>query len=48
MLVYVERYGDVYEASAQERQLKGWNRLWKLKLLERSNPGWQDLDPTTC
>lgn len=48
MLVYVERYGDVYEASAQERQLKGWNRSWKLKLIERSNPGWQDLDPMTC
>ena len=31
-LVYVERYSDVYEAIAREKQLKGWNRAWKIKL----------------
>jgi putative endonuclease len=45
-LVYVERYTDVHEAIAREKQLKGWNRAWKLKLIERSNPDWNDLDPT--
>jgi putative endonuclease len=48
MLVYVERFADVHESIAREKQLKGWNRAWKLKLIERSNPTWQDLDPTAC
>ena len=47
-LVYVEHYGDVNEAISREKQLKGWNRPWKPRLIERSNPGWQDLDPTAC
>ena len=47
-LVYVERYGDIREAIAREKQLKGWNRAWKLKLIEASNPNWLDLDPTAC
>jgi len=47
-LVYVERYSEVYEAIAREKQLKGWNRAWKIKLIERSNPDWLDLDPTAC
>lgn len=45
-LVYVERYGDVNEAIAREKQLKGWNRAWKLKLIEAGNPTWQDIEPT--
>ena len=48
LLVYVERYADVNEAIAREKQLKGWNRAWKIKLIERANPTWADLDPTTC
>jgi predicted GIY-YIG superfamily endonuclease len=27
----------------RERQLKKWNRAWKLELIERTNPGWRDL-----
>jgi putative endonuclease len=34
---------DVHEAIAREKQLKGWNRAWKLKLIERMNPYWNDL-----
>lgn len=45
-LVYVETYGDIHEAIAREKQLKGWNRAWKIKLIERSNPDWIDLDGT--
>lgn len=30
-------------AFAQERQLKHWNRTWKIELIERTNPGWRDL-----
>jgi putative endonuclease len=47
-LVYVERYADVYEAIAREKQLKGWNRAWKIRLIEHANPTWTDLDPTAC
>jgi putative endonuclease len=47
-LVYVERDGDIHEAIAREKQLKGWNQAWKLKLIEASNPNWLDLDPTAC
>ncbi|HEX8665157.1 MAG TPA: GIY-YIG nuclease family protein [Beijerinckiaceae bacterium] len=47
-LVYVERYPIIVEAIAREKQLKGWNRAWKIKLIERSNPEWLDLDPTAC
>ena len=47
-LVYVERYSDVNEAIAREKQLKGWNRAWKIRLIEQSNPNWNDLDPTAC
>jgi putative endonuclease len=47
-LVYVEVFAEVDEAIAREKQLKGWNRVWKIKLIEQSNPNWDDLDPTAC
>jgi putative endonuclease len=47
-LVYVERFSQVYDAIAREKQLKGWNRAWKIKLIEKSNPNWDELDPTAC
>ncbi len=47
-LVYAERYAQVCEAILREKQLKGWNRAWKIKLIEASNPDWTDLDPTCC
>jgi putative endonuclease len=43
-LIYVEMFADVNEAIAREKQLKSWNRAWKIKLIERSNPNWSDLD----
>jgi len=42
-LVYYEMYGDVYDAIDREKQLKKWNRKWKLDLIEKVNPQWQDL-----
>ncbi|CAH1657662.1 GIY-YIG nuclease family protein [Chelatococcus asaccharovorans] len=45
-LVYFERFRDISEAIAREKQLKGWNRAWKIRLIERSNPEWHDLDAT--
>jgi len=48
LLVYAERFADIREAIAREKQIKGWNRAWKVRLIERANPDWADLDPTAC
>ena len=44
-LVYFETCGDVMAAIVREKQLKHWNRLWKIELIEKSNPTWRDLYP---
>ena len=45
-LVYVELLDDMLIAITREKQLKKWNRTWKLALIEKQNPTWQDLWPT--
>jgi putative endonuclease len=45
-LVWFEIHGEVTEAIAREKQLKGWNRAWKIKMIESSNPEWNELDAT--
>ena len=42
-LVYFESTRDIHSAIAREKQLKKWNRKWKLELIEKDNPGWEDL-----
>jgi len=42
-LMYFEQYEDISEAIKREKQLKGWRRDWKLKLIEDNNPRWEDL-----
>jgi putative endonuclease len=42
-LVYVERFQTPLDAIAREKQLKGWNRAWKIKLIEQSNPQWLEI-----
>lgn len=42
-LAYVEPYADVRDAIRREKQLKKWNRAWKLELIEKANPEWRDL-----
>ncbi|MFA5360139.1 MAG: GIY-YIG nuclease family protein [Patescibacteria group bacterium] len=42
-LVYYEIFGDIKEAITKEKQLKKWKREWKIKLIEKYNPGWEDL-----
>jgi putative endonuclease len=44
--VWYEAYGDIREAIAREKQLKPWNRDWKIRLIEEFNPDWIDLYPT--
>ena len=42
-LVYYEVHGDMTSAISREKQLKKWNRAWKLRLIEERNPTWRDL-----
>lgn len=46
-LVYAESFDDPDEAIAQEKRIKHWRRQWKIELIERANPDWNDLYPTT-
>jgi putative endonuclease len=43
MLVWYEAHDDIQDARARERQMKKWNRRWKLRVIEEMNPGWDDL-----
>jgi len=43
MLVHFEEFKDIESAISREKQLKKWNRKWKLELIEEWNPGWKDL-----
>jgi putative endonuclease len=43
MLVWYEQHETRESAFARERQLKKWNRAWKIKLIEQTNPAWRDL-----
>jgi putative endonuclease len=44
-LVYVELHADMAEAILREKRIKKWNRAWKIALIEKSNPEWNDLWP---
>ena len=45
-LVYYEETNNINSAISREKQLKKWNRNWKLELIEKKNPNWQDLYET--
>jgi putative endonuclease len=45
-LVYFEQFDDAENAIKREKQLKGWNRAWKIRLIEQLNPNWDDLYPS--
>lgn len=42
-LVYYETTSDVNAVIKKEKQLKKWNRQWKIELIEKDNPDWKDL-----
>jgi len=42
-LVYFEIYKDIRDAITREKRMKKWKRQWKLELIEKSNPEWNDL-----
>ena len=42
-LVHFELFGDIRDAIAREKEIKGWRREKKVWLIKRNNPTWQDL-----
>ncbi len=42
-LVYYEIHSNPESAITREKQIKKWNRAWKIKLIEEKNPEWKDL-----
>lgn len=42
-LVYYEVTESIESAINREKQMKKWNRAWKIRLIEKGNPEWKDL-----
>ena len=42
-LVYYETFQYIEDAIQREKQLKKWNRQWKINLIEEENKDWKDL-----
>jgi putative endonuclease len=42
-LVYFEQFDAPGDAIVREKQLKKWRRAWKIDLIEKTNPEWNDL-----
>ena len=42
-LVYFEQFADVRDAIAREKEIKGWARARKIRLIEARNATWEDL-----
>lgn len=47
-LVYYETADNVNSAITREKQMKKWNRQWKIGLIEKHNPTWKDLYYESC
>ena len=47
-LVYYELHEDMISAIRREKQMKKWNRAWKLSLIEKHNKDWRDLWEEIC
>jgi putative endonuclease len=47
-LVWYEVHESLESAFQREKQIKKWKRTWKLKLIERNNPSWDDLYARIC
>jgi putative endonuclease len=45
-LVWYEVHENMESAITREKQLKEWQRQWKVELIEKMNPYWNDLYPT--
>ena len=47
-LVWFECYDDPVNAIAREKEVKKWRREWKINLIEKDNPDWDDLYESIC
>ena len=45
-LVFAEHHDDIASAIQRERTLKHWPRAWKVRLIHKQNPHWDDLYET--
>ncbi len=45
LLVYFELHTSMSAAILREKQMKKWDRRWKIRLIEKNNPDWRDLYP---
>ncbi len=43
LLVYFEQHHTMDAAITREKQIKEWKRGWKINLIEKNNPYWNDL-----
>lgn len=48
LLVWHEIHTDIVQAITREKQLKRWNRDWKINLIQSTNPAWHDLYASIC
>ena len=44
ILVWYQFYETMVAAIEAEKKLKKWNRKWKVQLIEKTNPYWNDLE----
>jgi putative endonuclease len=42
-LVWFDQTDSIEEAISHEKRLKRWQRAWKISLIEKTNPSWNDL-----
>ena len=42
-LVYMEWHDEIEDAIRREKAIKKWRRAWKIELIEKMNPDWDDL-----
>ncbi len=47
-LVWYEIHNTAESAIAREKRMKKWERKWKLEIIEKDNPGWNDLYDDIC
>ncbi len=47
-LVWYEMYESADAAIQREKQIKKWKRWWKMELIEKDNPKWNDLYESIC
>ena len=47
-LVWFGAYDDPVSAISREKELKKWKRAWKVQLIEKDNPNWNDLYQSIC